>query len=67
MENLSDVLPTLEELNSEEAKVHSGGYVFVSVLMAFGLVGNLHVILFFGFRMKNSNYRILILYMGYWI
>ena len=61
-ENIS--LPTLEELNDEEAKIYVGGVIFVSILMVFGIVGNLHVILIYGFRMKPSNHRIFILCLG---
>lgn len=64
MENLSNIVPSLEELNSEEAKLYLGGFVFVSVLMVFGIVGNLHVILVYGFRMKPSNHRVFILCLG---
>ena len=65
MENLSDVLPTLEELNSEEAKNHFWWIcVLCQFLMVLGVVGNLHVIIILGFRMKPSNHRIFILYLG---
>ncbi|XP_045165561.1 trace amine-associated receptor 4-like [Mercenaria mercenaria] len=41
-----------------------GGVVFVSVLMITGLIGNLHVLLVYMFRMKSSNHRIFILFLG---
>ena len=56
--------PTLDELNSEEAKVYLGGVVFVSILMAIGIVGNIHVLLVYGFRMKPSTHRIFIICLG---
>ena len=64
MENRTNSVPTLEELNAEEAKVYVGGIVFVSILMVLGIIGNLHVIFVYGFRMKPSNHRIFILCLG---
>lgn len=65
MENSSANIPTLEELNSEEAKIYLGGVVFVSILMIIGIVGNIHVLLVYGFRMKSSTHRIFILCLGF--
>ena len=60
----SGLAPTLEELNAEEAKVYVGGIVFVSILMVIGIIGNLHVLFVYGFRMKQSNHRVFILCLG---
>ena len=65
MENSSANIPTLEELNSEEAKLYLGGVVFVSILMTIAIVGNSHVLLVYGFRMKSSTHRIFILCLGF--
>jgi hypothetical protein len=54
----------LSELNHEEAKQYIGGVVFVSIIMVFGFVGNLHVLLVYTFRIKPSNHRIFILVLG---
>ena len=51
----------LEDLNYEESKQHMGGVVFVSILMIFGIIGNLHVLFVYMFRMKPSNPRTCIL------
>ena len=65
MENIQSTrIPTLEELNAEEAKVYLGGVVFVSILMTIGIVGNIHVLLVYGFRMKSSTHRIFIICLG---
>ena len=61
---MGDDVITLEELNAEEAAVYVGGVVFVSILMVLGIIGNLHVIFVYGFRMKPSNHRIFILCLG---
>lgn len=55
---------TLEELNTEEAKQHIGGVVFVSMMMVVGFVGNLHVLLVYSLYMKPSNHRLFILVLG---
>ena len=52
---------TIEELNIEEAKQYIGGVVFVSILMVMGIIGNVHVIFVYAFKMKPSNHRIFIL------
>ncbi|XP_063422829.1 growth hormone secretagogue receptor type 1-like [Mytilus trossulus] len=51
----------LEELNYEEAKQYVGGVIFVTIIMIIGLIGNLHVLFVYTFRMKPSNHRIFIL------
>jgi hypothetical protein len=51
----------LEDLNYEKSKQHMGGVVFVSILMIFGIIGNLHVLFVYMFRMKPSNPRTCIL------
>ena len=51
----------LEALNYEESKQHIGGVVFVSIMMIFGIIGNLHVLFVYMFRMKPSNPRTCIL------
>lgn len=53
----------LEELNKEEAKQYIGGVVFVSLLMTLGIIGNLHVLIIYTFRMKRSNPRTFILFL----
>lgn len=54
----------LEKLNYEEAKQYVGGVVFVSILMVVGIIGNIHVLFIYTFRMKPSNHRIFILSLG---
>lgn len=51
----------LEELNHEEAKQYVGGIIFVTIIMIIGIIGNLHVLFVYTFRMKPSNHRIFIL------
>ncbi|CAG2209146.1 unnamed protein product [Mytilus edulis] len=51
----------LEELNHEEAKQYVGGVIFVTIIMIIGIIGNLHVLFIYTFRMKPSNHRIFIL------
>ncbi|XP_052092306.1 neuropeptide S receptor-like [Mytilus californianus] len=51
----------LEELNNEEAKQYIGGIIFVTIIMIIGVIGNLHVLFVYTFRMKPSNHRIFIL------
>ncbi|XP_071156966.1 cholecystokinin receptor type A-like isoform X1 [Mytilus edulis] len=51
----------LEELNQEEAKQYVGGIIFVTFLMIIGIIGNLHVLFVYTFRIKPSNHRIFIL------
>jgi hypothetical protein len=50
----------LQDLNYEEAKQYIGGVVFVSIIMIIGIIGNLHVLYVYSFRMKPSNHRIFI-------
>ena len=52
---------TIEELNIEEAKQYIVGVVFVTIMMVMGIIGNVHVIFVYAFRMKPSNHRIFIL------
>ena len=56
-----DDIKELEDLNYEEAKQFIGGVVFVSIIMIIGIIGNLHVLYVYSFRMKPSNHRIFIL------
>ncbi|CAC5369289.1 CCKAR [Mytilus coruscus] len=51
----------LEELNNEEANQNIGGIIFVTIIMIIGIIGNLHVLFVYIFRMKPSNHRIFIL------
>ena len=51
----------LEELNQEEAKQYVGGIIFVTIVMIIGIIGNLHVLFVYTFRIKPSNHRIFIL------
>jgi hypothetical protein len=60
----ADDTKELEDLNYEESKQHMGGVVFVSILMIFGIIGNLHVLFVYMFRMKPSNPRTCILTMS---
>lgn len=55
---------TLDELNAEEAKFYMGGTVFVSILAATGIIGNIHVLMVYIFFMKQSNHRIFIVCLG---
>jgi hypothetical protein len=41
-----------------------GGVVFVSILMVIGCAGNIVVLLVYTFRMKASNHRIFIVFLG---
>ena len=54
----------LEDLNYEEAKQNIGGVVLVSIIMIIGIIGNLHVLFVYTFRIKTSNHRIFILTLG---
>ena len=56
---------TLEELNHEGAKEYLGGTVLICILSAVGIVGNVHVILVYIFRMKPSNHRVFILCLAF--
>ncbi|KAK3578938.1 hypothetical protein CHS0354_035570 [Potamilus streckersoni] len=55
---------TLEEINDAIAETHIGGAIFVGILMLIGFVGNLHVILIYSIRKKQSNHRVFILCLG---
>lgn len=52
---------TIEDLNSEEAKLYLGGTILVCTLSVLGIIGNLHVLLVYIFRMKQSNHRVFII------
>lgn len=54
---------TIADLNSEEVWKHVGGIIFVSLLMIVGLLGNVHVLIIFGRRMKPSNHRTFICFL----
>ena len=55
---------SLEDLNNEEAKQYIGGVFFVSIAMVVGIIGNIHVLVVYKFRMKQSNPRIFILFLA---
>ncbi|WAR12431.1 OPRX-like protein [Mya arenaria] len=55
---------TLEELNKEETMYYMGGTILVCSLAVIGLVGNLHVLFVYIWRMKQSNHRIFIICLG---
>lgn len=59
-----DVNKQLEDLNEEEAKYNIGGVIFVSVTMVLGIIGNLHVLVIYAFRIKPSNPRTFILFLA---
>ena len=62
MENSQNIL---EELNIQSAKQYRGGFIFVSILMVIGIIGNVHVLYVYAFRIKNaSNHRTFILMLG---
>ncbi|WAR19364.1 OX2R-like protein [Mya arenaria] len=54
----------LQRLNYEEAKQYVGGVVFVTLIMIAGVVGNLHVLFVYAFRIKPSNHQVFILTLG---
>ena len=54
---------TLEDLNAREVSKHVGGIIFVSLLLFVGLLGNIHVVIIFGTRMKPSNHRTFICFL----
>lgn len=41
-----------------------GGVIFVCFLMVTGILGNLHVLFVYAFRVKSSNHRVFILFLG---
>ena len=55
-QNISGAI-TLTHLNNEEIHKNIGGLIFVSMLMITGLLGNLHVLVVFGKKMKPSTHR----------
>ena len=63
MMNVSTGL-TLDELNEEETQYYMGGTIFVGILAATGIIGNIHVLLIYTFYMKQSNHRIFIVCLG---
>lgn len=63
MANVSTGL-TLEQLNEEEQKYYIGGTIFVSILAATGIVGNIHVLLVYSCFIKPSNHRVFIICLG---
>ena len=54
---------TLADLNASEVSKHLGGIIFVSLLLIVGLLGNIHVMIIFGTRMKPSNHRTFICFL----
>ena len=54
----------LEKLNSEYVRTSMGAILYVAILMFIGCIGNLHVLIVFGFRIKPSNNRTFILCLG---
>ncbi|KAL3891641.1 hypothetical protein ACJMK2_003893 [Sinanodonta woodiana] len=56
---------SLEKLNDDEAKQYLGGTVFVGVLMVIGVIGNLHVIYVYAFKLRPCNLRVFILCLGF--
>ena len=63
MDVLNESSLTLSDLNAKEVSKHIGGIIFVSLLLIVGLVGNIHVIIIFGKRMKPSNHRTFICFL----
>ena len=61
--NESDV-QILDRLNSEEKEKMIGGIVFVSVLMLFGIIGNIHIMYVFSRKINQSNHKTFILCLG---
>ena len=65
MEDWNRTIDTLlAELNREEMSKHVGGIIFISLLMIIGLIGNSHVLVVFGMKMKPSNHRTFICCLG---
>ncbi|XP_048762710.1 trace amine-associated receptor 3-like [Ostrea edulis] len=62
-EDLSDTV-TLDEANARFQARHVGGIVFVTLLSAIGVIGNLHVLVMFLRHYKRSSYRTYILCLG---
>ena len=55
----------LEKLNAEEASLHIGGVIFLCILLSCGIIGNFHVLIVFGRKMKTSNHIIFITWLGF--
>ena len=54
----------LDRLNSEERQKFTGGIIFIGVLTAVGIVGNLHVLIVYPSKMKPSNHKTFIFCLG---
>ncbi|XP_053401380.1 alpha-2 adrenergic receptor-like [Mercenaria mercenaria] len=52
---------TIEDLNADEAELYLGGTILVCIFSVVGVIGNLHVLLVYVFRMKQSNHRVFII------
>lgn len=55
---------TLEQLDKEEASSLVGNAVFIIIMMIMGFMGNLVILIIYGFRMKPSNHRTFIVFLG---
>lgn len=60
----SSLKESLVELNRKEAEQYLGGVIFVTVVMVVGIIGNMHVLFVYTFRIQRSNHRIFILVLG---
>lgn len=60
--NMSDA-KTITELDKEEAKKLLINAIFIILMMTLGIIGNLVVLVVYGFRMKSSNHRTYILFL----
>lgn len=56
---------TIEDLNAEEAKVYMGGTILICILSITGVIGNIHVLVVYIFRMKQSNHRVFIICLAF--
>ena len=56
--------PSIDMLNLEKTQTYIGGIVLTSVLVIIGILGNVHVLIVFGFKMKSSNHTTFILCLG---
>lgn len=52
---------TITQYNTDETKQYYGAIVLLSIFLVFGVVGNIHVLFVYAFRMKRSNQRVFIL------
>lgn len=59
--NASYLNKTLEQYNLEYRRQYYGAVVLLIILMVLGIVGNLHVLFVYTYRMKQTNQRIFIL------